>query len=64
MNHPPIAVLMPFYNDDETLVETLNSILAQTFKDFVFIAVDDGSSDNSCEIVQRYAQQDKRIELL
>ncbi|MEN8171051.1 MAG: glycosyltransferase [Pseudomonadota bacterium] len=64
MNHPPLAVLMPFYNAAETLAETLDSILAQTFKDFTVIAVDDGSSDNSSDIVRQYMQQDRRIELL
>ncbi|MCK4704654.1 MAG: glycosyltransferase family 2 protein [Gammaproteobacteria bacterium] len=44
MNNPPLAGLLPFYNAVETLAETLDSILAQTFKDFVLIAVDDGSS--------------------
>lgn len=64
MNPPPLAVLMPFYNAAETLAETLDSILAQTFNDFVLIAVDDGSNDESCEIVRQYMQQDKRIELI
>ncbi|MCW8830585.1 MAG: glycosyltransferase [Gammaproteobacteria bacterium] len=61
---PQLAVLLPFYNAEATLAETLDSILAQTFKDFVLIAVDDGSTDNSCDIVHDYIKQDKRIELL
>ncbi|MDH5389429.1 MAG: glycosyltransferase [Gammaproteobacteria bacterium] len=64
MNNPPLAVLMPFYNAAETLAETLDSILSQTFKDFVLIAVDDGSTDDSCQIVRDYMKQDNRIELL
>ncbi|MDH5611452.1 MAG: glycosyltransferase family 2 protein [Gammaproteobacteria bacterium] len=59
-----LAVLLPFYNSASTLVETLDSILAQTFQDFVLIAVDDGSTDNSCDIVRDYMKQDNRIELL
>ena len=63
MNHSPLAVLLPFYNAESTLAETLDSILAQTFKDFVLIAVDDGSTDSSCQIVRDYIKQDSRIEL-
>ena len=64
MNNPPLAVLLPFYNAEATLAETLDSILAQTFKDFVLIAVDDGSTDDSCKIVRDYMREDGRIELL
>ncbi len=59
-----LAVLLPFYNAAPTLVEALDSILTQTLKDFVLIAVDDGSTDNSCQIVHDYIKQDSRIELL
>jgi glycosyltransferase involved in cell wall biosynthesis len=64
MRLPPLAVLLPFYNAAATLAETLDSILAQSFTDFELIAVDDGSSDHSPEIVQHYMQQDSRIRLL
>ncbi len=64
MSQPPLAVLMPFYNAATTLAETLDSTLAQTFGDFVLIAVDDGSSDHSVEIVREYQTQDSRIVLL
>jgi glycosyltransferase involved in cell wall biosynthesis len=63
INHAPLAILMPFYNAQETLAETLDSILAQTYRDFVVIAVDDGSSDGSAEVVRHYMQRDRRIEL-
>jgi glycosyltransferase involved in cell wall biosynthesis len=63
MSHPPIAVLLPFYNAAETLAQTLDSILAQSFTDFVLIAVDDGSNDESTEIVRSYMQGDRRITL-
>lgn len=64
MRQPPLAVLLPFYNAAETLAETLDSILAQSFEAFELVAVDDGSSDHSLEIVQHYMQQDSRIRLL
>ncbi len=64
MRQPPLAVLLPFYNAASTLAETLDSIIAQSFDDFSLIAVDDGSSDNSAQIVRHYMQQDSRIQLL
>ncbi len=63
MSHPPLAVLLPFYNAAETLAQTLDSILAQSFTDFVLIAVDDGSSDDSATIVRHAMQADHRITL-
>ncbi|MEW6648004.1 MAG: glycosyltransferase [Pseudomonadota bacterium] len=61
---PLISVLLPFYNAASTLDETLRSIRAQTLTQFELIAVDDGSSDASAEIVRRHAQEDARIRLL
>ena len=52
---------MPVYNSSFYLHESIRSILNQTFDDFEFIIIDDGSTDNSLEIVKRY--QDKRIKL-
>lgn len=62
--NPPISVLLPFYNAAPTLAETLGSILAQTLKDFTLISVDDGSTDNSSQIVRDYIKTDSRIQLL
>lgn len=60
---PKVSIILPFYNAANTLVETLDSIQAQTFTDYELIAVDDGSCDNSAEIIRRYSQQDNRIQL-
>jgi glycosyltransferase involved in cell wall biosynthesis len=54
-----VSVLMPVYNSAEYVAETINSILLQTFTDFEFIIVDDGSTDNSREIIRSY--NDERI---
>ena len=54
-----ITVLMPVYNAGQYLAEAIESILAQTFTDFEFIIINDGSTDNSEEIIKRY--QDPRI---
>ncbi len=61
---PAVAVLLPFYNAAATLAETLDSIQAQTLETFSLIAVDDGSDDDSAQIVRERMQHDPRITLL
>jgi glycosyltransferase involved in cell wall biosynthesis len=61
MNKISISVLMPAYNCENFLDEAIISILNQSFKDFEFIIIDDGSTDKSWQIIQKYAKQDKRI---
>lgn len=56
---PKVTVLMPVYNGEKYLREAIDSILNQTFTDFEFLIVDDGSTDNSLEIINSY--QDTRI---
>lgn len=56
-----ISVIMPVYNAQKYLEESLNSILCQTFDDFELIIIDDGSTDNSYEICERYKEKDERI---
>lgn len=62
MESPLISVVMPVFNAQQDLREAINSILAQTFKDFELIVIDDGSSDDSVEII--LAIDDPRIRLL
>jgi glycosyltransferase involved in cell wall biosynthesis len=59
MNNPKITVLMPVYNEENFLREAIDSILNQTFKDFEFIIINDGSTDNSKNIILSY--RDPRI---
>jgi glycosyltransferase involved in cell wall biosynthesis len=61
MNNPQVSVVMPNYNCARFLDEAIDSILQQTFCDFEFIIIDDGSTDNSWEIIQKYACKDDRI---
>jgi glycosyltransferase involved in cell wall biosynthesis len=58
---PTISVVMPVYNGAIFLSEAIESILKQTYKNFEFIIVDDGSTDDSRIIISDYAQQDERI---
>ena len=59
---PRVTVLMPVYNGAVHLREAIDSILNQTYRDFEFLIIDDGSQDNSVEVVQSY--EDPRIRLI
>ena len=61
---PLISVIIPVYNTGEYLKECLDSLRLQTYKNLEFICVDDGSTDNSLEILKDYAAQDKRFIIL
>lgn len=58
---PLISVIVPVYNSSEYLNACIDSVLAQTFNDFELIFIDDGSTDNSGQIIDEYADQDTRI---
>jgi glycosyltransferase involved in cell wall biosynthesis len=58
---PTITVLMSCYNSAKWLDEAITSVLIQTYRDFEFIIVDDGSVDNTLEIIKRFAALDSRI---
>jgi Sulfotransferase family/Glycosyl transferase family 2 len=60
---PLISVCMPVYNAKRYLAEAVESILGQTFRDFEFLIIDDGSTDRSLAILKRYAARDARIRL-
>lgn len=61
---PEISVLMCVFNGEKYLAESVESILSQSFRDFEFIIVDDGSTDHSYELLASYARSDERINLL
>ena len=56
-----VSVILPIYNVAPYLDETFTSLLSQTLQDIEIIAVNDGSEDNSEDIIKKYAQQDARI---
>jgi glycosyltransferase involved in cell wall biosynthesis len=59
--NPTVSVLMSVYNTEPYLAQTMESMLGQTFEDFEFIIIDDGSTDSSRKILEEYAAKDKRI---
>lgn len=64
INEPIISVIMPVYNAEKYLDESIQSILNQTFNNFEFIIINDGSTDKSFEIIEKYKNQEERIILI
>lgn len=60
---PKISVIIPVYNTESYLRESIESILNQTFKDIEIIAINDGSTDNCLEILNEYSQKDSRLKV-
>lgn len=56
-----ISIIVPVYNAENSLVATLNNIREQSLEDVEIICVDDGSTDNSSNIIKKIQIQDKRI---
>lgn len=59
-----VSIVLPVYNGERYLHEALDSILEQTYTNFELIAVDDGSSDQSGQILDQYADRDRRIRVI
>jgi len=64
MNAPKVSVVMSVYNGAKTLEKTIHSVLSQSMADFEFIIVNDGSSDQSSQILQNASNNDSRIVIL
>ena len=60
-NKPLISVVMSVFNDEKFLKSSIDSILNQSYKNFEFIIIDDGSTDRSLSIIKDYKKIDKRI---
>jgi len=58
------SIVIPAYNAEATLAETLESVLAQAFRDFEVVVVDDGSTDATSAIVGGFVENDSRIHLI
>jgi glycosyltransferase involved in cell wall biosynthesis len=63
---PTFSIVIPLYNKAAAVTDTLRSVLAQTVTDFEVVVIDDGSTDNSAEVVEQFCQRqgDRRFQLL
>lgn len=59
-----VSIITPCYNGAKYIGETIDSVISQTYPDWEMIIVDDGSKDNSAQIVREYAEKDSRITLV
>ena len=64
VNSLPLSIVVPVFNTASYLDRCISSILNQTFKDFELICVDDGSTDNSMEILEKYKMTDNRVKVI
>ena len=64
MNDIKVSVIVPVYNVGNYLNECMDSIINQSLKDIEIICVNDGSTDNSLEILEEYAEKDSRVKVL
>lgn len=63
-SNPLISVIIPVYNEEKRLERCLNSVINQTYQNLEIILVDDGSTDNSAAICDKFEAQDKRIRVI
>ena len=59
-----VSIIIPVYNQEKFLVETLNSVLNQTFSNWECILVNDGSTDNSVAVLQPFLTHDNRFHFI
>lgn len=64
MQEQLVSIIVPVYNSQDTIDRCLTSILEQTYKNLEIIIVDDGSTDNSVQIISKYKKVDARIHLI
>ena len=59
-----LSVIIPVYNAENTIPETLDSVLGQSLKEIEVICVDDGSKDGSVNVIREYVARDPRVSLI
>ena len=62
--NPLVSIIMPCYNAERYIAQSIESVLAQTYQNWELLITDDCSSDKSVEIIKHYCEKDKRIDLL
>jgi teichuronic acid biosynthesis glycosyltransferase TuaG len=63
-NEPLISIIIPLYNADKYIAETVQSVISQIYTNWELIVVDDCSVDNSIKIVEKFERQDARIKII
>lgn len=56
-----VSIIMPAYNCEKYVFEAINSVLAQTYKNWELLVLDDGSKDNTLQIIEEFSRKDSRI---
>ena len=59
-----VSIVLPTYNGEQYIRESIDSVISQTYKNWELIVVDDCSKDNTSKIVEEYVNKDKRIRLI
>lgn len=62
-NQPLVSIIMPVYNCEKYLTESIGSVISQSYQNWELIIVDDGSKDKSVSIIESYVEKDRRIRL-
>ena len=61
---PPVSIVMAVFNGEQSVARAIQSIIGQTFTDWEFIIVDDGSTDRTLDAIQKFLEVDDRIRLV
>ena len=64
MKNPKISVVMPAFNQEKFIQTSIESIINQTYQNFEFLIINDGSSDKTLEIIEKFKKKDERIILI
>ena len=64
MNEINVSIIIPCYNCEKYIEENLKSVLNQTFENFEVIYINDGSKDNTINILKQYEEKDTRIKVV
>jgi GDP-L-fucose synthase len=64
LNNPNVSIIMPAYNVEKYISSAIESILNQSYKNYEYLIIDDCSNDKTFEIIQEYANKDKRIKFI
>lgn len=61
---PLVSIIVPAYNAEKYIAETIDSVIAQTYSNWELIIVNDGSTDNTLRVIENYLNKDKRISFI